>query len=560
MTTTLSVKDRQYSIFTFVNDEGEDVSIPELNPLECKMFSGDVIFERKVVSSPVRVMQNIPGILILENNRTYGRTENKKKLFYKCKPFSTTYPDFLVPYSIQMGFQKNFKNKYVTFRFESWEEKHPIGMLMNSIGDVHDLPSFYEYLLFCKNLHNPITPFIKLCKTLLSVPDRASVYENIINNNPDRFGQIENLRATETFVFSIDPDGCTDRDDALSIQKDGDDYLVNVYISNVFVWLEALDLWDFLGTRVATIYLPDSKRNMLPTTISDLCSLDENTNKFAFVIKLFVKKNDEGFEIDDSKTTINQCAVLINKSFVYEEHSLLKNKFYKELFRVSTALDRTVTDSHELVSFWMMQTNTRLARKLRSNSCGVYRKVKCGLSASLEPHPVPGIRIWEQKVVGSYISFSENMDASHEMLGVSEYVHFTSPIRRMVDVINQVLMVQRSEVVLSDHARTFVESSLGGLSDLNIQMKNIQKVQSECVILDRVVNDTQFDGDAGVTAIVLAKLDDHRYSVYVPSLSWMSTVYSLEECVKNTELTCRVYIFEGEDKLRRKIRLEVLKN
>jgi hypothetical protein len=543
-----------------VNDEGEDVSIPELNPLECKMFSGDVIFERKVVSSPVRVMQNIPGILILENNRTYGRTENKKKLFYKCKPFSTTYPDFLVPYSIQMGFQKNFKNKYVTFRFESWEEKHPIGMLMNSIGDVHDLPSFYEYLLFCKNLHNPITPFIKLCKTLLSVPDRASVYENIINNNPDRFGQIENLRATETFVFSIDPDGCTDRDDALSIQKDGDDYLVNVYISNVFVWLEALDLWDFLGTRVATIYLPDSKRNMLPTTISDLCSLDENTNKFAFVIKLFVKKNDEGFEIDDSKTTINQCAVLINKSFVYEEHSLLKNKFYKELFRVSTALDRTVTDSHELVSFWMMQTNTRLARKLRSNSCGVYRKVKCGLSASLEPHPVPGIRIWEQKVVGSYISFSENMDASHEMLGVSEYVHFTSPIRRMVDVINQVLMVQRSEVVLSDHARTFVESSLGGLSDLNIQMKNIQKVQSECVILDRVVNDTQFDGDAGVTAIVLAKLDDHRYSVYVPSLSWMSTVYSLEECVKNTELTCRVYIFEGEDKLRRKIRLEVLKN
>jgi hypothetical protein len=560
MTTTLSVKDRQYSIFTFVNDEGEDVSIPELNPLECKMFSGDVIFERKVVSSPVRVMQNIPGILILENNRTYGRTENKKKLFYKCKPFSTTYPDFLVPYSIQMGFQKNFKNKYVTFRFESWEEKHPIGMLMNSIGDVHDLPSFYEYLLFCKNLHNPITPFIKLCKTILSGSDQVSIHENIINNNPERFGQIENLRATETFVFSIDPDGCTDRDDALSIQKDGDDYLVNVYISNVFVWLEALDLWDFLGTRVATIYLPDSKRNMLPTTISDLCSLDENTNKFAFVIKLFVKKNDEGFEIDDSKTTINQCAVLINKSFVYEEHSLLKNKFYKELFRVSTALDRTVTDSHELVSFWMMQTNTRLARKLRSTCCGVYRKVKCGLSASLEPHPVPGIRIWEQKVVGSYISFSENMDASHEMLGVSEYVHFTSPIRRMVDVINQVLMVQRSEVVLSDHARTFVESSLGGLSDLNIQMKNIQKVQSECVILDRVVNDTQFDGDAGVTAIVLAKLDDHRYSVYVPSLSWMSTVYSLEECVKNTELTCRVYIFEGEDKLRRKIRLEVLKN
>jgi exoribonuclease R len=238
MTTTLSVKDRQYSSFSFTNVQGEEVLIPDLNPLECKMFSGDVLIERKVVSSPVREMVNIPGILILENNRTYGRTENKKRLYYKCKPFSTAYPDFLIPYSLQMGFQKNFKNKYVTFRFESWDDKHPIGMLMSSIGDVHDLPAFYEYLLFCKNLHNPITPFIKLCKTILSGPEQVSMYENIINNHPDRFGPIENLRNTDTFVFSIDPSGCTDRDDALSIQRVGDDdYQVNVYISNVIKML-----------------------------------------------------------------------------------------------------------------------------------------------------------------------------------------------------------------------------------------------------------------------------------------------------------------------------------
>lgn len=554
-TTTLSVKDRQYSSFTFLNVQGEEVLIPDLNPLECKMFSGDVLIERKVVSSPVREMVNIPGILILENNRTYGRTENKKRLYYKCKPFSTAYPDFLIPYSLQMGFQKNFKNKYVTFRFESWDDKHPIGMLMSSIGDVHDLPAFYEYLLFCKNLHNPITPFIKLCKTILSGPEQVSMYENIINNHPERFGQIENLRNTDTFVFSIDPTGCTDRDDALSIQKVGDDdYQVNVYISNVFVWLEALDLWDFLGARVATIYLPDSKRSMLPTIISDQCSLDENHNKFAFVMRLYVRKNDNGYEIDDSKTTINQCSVFINKSFVYEENAMLKNKHYKELFKVSAALDKTVTDSHEVVSFWMTQTNTRVAKNLRSNKCGVYRKVKCGLTApSTIPHYVPGVRIWEQKVVGSYVPFSENMDVSHDMLLVQEYVHFTSPIRRLVDVINQVFLVSSK----SSRAQNFIDRS--DLSILNKHMKNIQKVQSECMILDRVVNDPQFENGGSVTAIVLAQLDNFRYTVYVPALSWISTVYSEVECAKHTELTCRVYIFEGEDKLRRKIRLEVVK-
>jgi len=300
MSITLIVKDRQYIDFRFVNNQGEDVLFPKLNPLENKMFSGDVLSEEGImVKSPLRDTLNIPGILILENNRTYGRTVNKKKLFYKCKPFSTAYPDFLIPYSIQMGFQKNFKNKYITFKFESWNEKHPVGMLMNSIGDVHDLPAFYEYLLFCKNLHIPITPLIKWCKTLLL--SGSNQYENIILNNPDRFGLIENVRNTDTFVFSIDPAGCTDRDDALGFQKVGENYCVHVYISNVFVWAEALDLWDFLGSRVATIYLPDSKRNMLPSAISDLCSLDENTNKFAFIIRLFVQKKDDGFEMDHSK-------------------------------------------------------------------------------------------------------------------------------------------------------------------------------------------------------------------------------------------------------------------
>jgi len=311
-------------------------------------------------------------------------------------------------------------------------------------------------------------------------------------------------------------------------------------------------LWDYLGARVATIYLPDSKRNMLPTIISDQCSLDENNNKFAFVMRLYVRKNDNGYEIDDSKTTINQCSVFINKSFVYEENAMLKNKHYKELFKVSTALDKTVTDSHEVVSFWMTQTNTRVAKYLRSNKCGVYRKVKCGLTAPSIPHYVPGVRIWEQKVVGSYVPFSENMDVSHDMLLVQEYVHFTSPIRRLVDVINQAFLVSNNCI----RAQNFIERT--DLSLLNTHMKNIQKVQSECMILDRVVNDSKFLTES-VTAIVLAQLDNFRYTVYVPALSWMSTVYSEVECAKHTELTCRVYIFEGEDKLRRKIRLEVMK-
>ena len=59
------------------------------------------------------------------------------------------------------------------------------------------------------------------------------------------------------------------------------------YISNVVFWMEILDLWESFDDRIATIYLPDRKRPMLPTILSDaLCSLQENRIRFAFTLDI----------------------------------------------------------------------------------------------------------------------------------------------------------------------------------------------------------------------------------------------------------------------------------
>ena len=64
---------------------------------------------------------------------------------------------------------------------------------------------------------------------------------------------------------------------------------VSIYIANVFLWLETLDLWKTLVMGVATIYLPDRKRPMLPTVLSDtLCSLQENQNRFALAMDIYI--------------------------------------------------------------------------------------------------------------------------------------------------------------------------------------------------------------------------------------------------------------------------------
>ena len=56
-------------------------------PLIHKLFNGDKFTRNgengtiRVIESVVKRDKNIPGILMLENNRTYGRTENNKRLY-----------------------------------------------------------------------------------------------------------------------------------------------------------------------------------------------------------------------------------------------------------------------------------------------------------------------------------------------------------------------------------------------------------------------------------------------------------------------------------------------
>ena len=78
-------------------------------------------------------------------------------------------------------------------------------------------------------------------------------------------------------IFSIDPLKSRDFDDAFDIEKiDDENTRISVYISNVSFWMDAMDLWESFSNRISTIYLPDRKRPMLPTVLSDaLCSLTQ---------------------------------------------------------------------------------------------------------------------------------------------------------------------------------------------------------------------------------------------------------------------------------------------
>ena len=81
------IDDRNYASWKFYDTETKEMVHLESfsNPYEKKLFNNDIIFENgDLVHSYVRDCTLFAGILLLENSKTFGRTESKKRLLYKC--------------------------------------------------------------------------------------------------------------------------------------------------------------------------------------------------------------------------------------------------------------------------------------------------------------------------------------------------------------------------------------------------------------------------------------------------------------------------------------------
>ena len=283
------VSDRNYNEYFIYNaktmkkhDEKLDI-----DPIKSKILNCDIFTMKdnivKIVHSPIRESKFISGVLVLQGNKTYGRY--KQKYLYRCIPDDKRLPEFIIPYKVNVQFRKHQINKYVVFKFSSWRKKHPMGTLQITIGDVDKLSSFYEYQMYCNSLYASITNLKEQAKKMLKLHSEEHYRNLIIEKN-----KIEDRQDWE--IITIDSEGSKDLDDALGYKNiDELTSMVSIYISNVAFWFDVLDLWSSFDNRIATIYLPDRKRPMLPTRISDeISSLLENEKRFAFTLDIIVNK------------------------------------------------------------------------------------------------------------------------------------------------------------------------------------------------------------------------------------------------------------------------------
>ena len=356
----INIDDRNYESWSIFNASTlEPFSIPDFQPENYHLFSNDVFTLNKnkcdIIHSSIRLNENIPAVLLIADSKTYGREQKPNgRLLYKCVPDDIRIPIFLVPYEIKtMGFSKVFSNHYVTIRFKEWTHKHPIANISQSIGPVNLLDHFYEYQLYCKSLNTSMQKFNKT--TAKALKDKAEEHDSFISNLCKQYASIQDR--TTWKIFTIDPATSLDYDDGFSIKKlpDGQT-LLSIYIANVTIWIDSLNLWSSFSERISTIYLPDRKRPMLPTILSDcLCSLQQNMRRFSFVMDIVLDNDSNIISINYSN-----CLIKVFKNFAYEEESLIADSDYQHLLKCSKQLSlkykyiNNIRNSHDVVCYLMI--------------------------------------------------------------------------------------------------------------------------------------------------------------------------------------------------------------
>lgn len=561
----------QYVVLDSHSDKKQDI---ELNPRNNTLFNFDVFDYCKdtekvtIRHSTTRNFKQISGILTLSSKTIFGR--DGKKILYKCIPDDKRLPAFIIPYKIKQNrhsLSSNYSvDKYITFRFLEWNngEKYPKGQLVETIGDVTKLENYYEYQLYCNSLYTSIKNFNQA--TIKQIHNTK--IEEITARIDRMYPTIEDR--TQMKVFSIDPSVSKDFDDAVGIHTNEiGEKVISIYITNVVLWMNVLDLWSSFSKRVSTIYLPDRKRPMLPTILSDnICSLKENEIRYALTMEVTIDNNNTIKSHRLLNTKVN-----VFKNYRYEESSLLEDTDYIEMFRVVKGVNcvkeqrylDNLADSHDLVSYLMILMNYYSSKNLMEHKNGIFRSLKYGENKQTVPEGLNKnvskfLRIWTSN--GSkYILFDEE-DKKHDMFNFGEYIHITSPIRRLVDLLNSIQIQDNLDLCcLSGETEKFLNywTSNESMTYINETMRSIRKVQNNCNTLHRCLNDENILGKE-YNGCIIDKMERnngiYQYIVYVVDLNIVSKFMSIQEYDLYTESVYKLFYFEDKDSLKKKVRLQ----
>ena len=173
----------------------------------------------------------------------------------------------------------SFVGKRIVVRIDNWpaNSQYPNGHFVRMLGGIGDLEAELDAILIEHDIADCTGPFSQGIQSEMPAVDGEW--------KPDA-NQVEKRRDLRRshVVMSIDPKGCTDVDDTLSVKilANGNVEL-GVHIADVTHFVRQNSLTDLEAKRRATtVYLADRRFDMLPDILSsNLCSLLGGVDRYA---------------------------------------------------------------------------------------------------------------------------------------------------------------------------------------------------------------------------------------------------------------------------------------
>lgn len=387
-------------------------------------FQGASRAQRALPEDRVRVLENgdveilerapkkpLVGVLHLTSTYMYGLTGHGVPL-YRCEPLNKGFPSFRVACKERDRSQ----NLLVTFQFESWEitAELPRGSLVRVLGPVENNAAEMEALAWLSCPWTAPRP----SADLLGLPVRPVLSKG---------------------TFNIDPPGCKDVDDVLTLEPLSDG-------GRIRLWITIADVCEVVrpGTKEyavaekigATTYQNGQAiRPMLHPDLSErACSLLPGQSRPGLALRA-AWSPDLGFDMEN--TEFLEVTVVNEKTFTYESIYQADSFTVQTLQAMASSLGgRLITDSHEWVEQFMLFYNKQAAAILKKMGAGLLRihdapqKELADALTAIDP-------------ALAFLGYASALYAttettqSHWGLGCELYCHASSPIRRFADLINQ---------------------------------------------------------------------------------------------------------------------------
>jgi len=303
---------------------------------------------------------------------------------------------------------------------------------------------------------------------------------NVLHTHSYSIDTTNRVDMTKYDTYSIDPIGCKDADDAFSIYYENNKLFLAIHIADPTEYIDIKsELWKDIVNRTTTKY-PSNRPpiHMMPPKVLELSSLQGSwVGNTKNAITVLSEINTTTYEpINEIKLLFTTIFVKKENAFSYNTAALVCDNIYpfhtglkiSEQFKKKRSFQTKGTKLNELsTAYPIYETNhvylyedtpkERLMKQMiaefaifANSFVGEYLKINlntgifrtCVANEWLQTiyNEISGEELLQEIITNGIRADYMSSVESHDLVGMPEYCHFTSPIRRLSDCICHYLL------------------------------------------------------------------------------------------------------------------------